>query len=810
MPSISIVEIAIQDLRYALRLLFKSPGFTTVAVLSLALGIGANTAVFSVVHAVLLRPLPYPEPDRLVSLDQKGFQGALSIPELDFWKEHSNSFASLAGHRGVADQNLIFGTGREWIKTTVVTTDFFRTLGVNPVLGREFKLEETRPGGPQAIILSDSLWRRDFGADPGVLGRAVTLDGASYIVVGVLPAGFWFPQAADAFVPLRPTGGLSDTGRNTQGIGRLKPGMSLLQTQAEMETVTESFRRAYPQNIPRAYRGPTVIPYQESLVGNVRLNLLLLFGAAGLLLLIACSNLASLLLARLAARQKEIAVRLALGSSRGRLLGQFAVENILLGVLGGFAGVIGAFWLLRGLVVLIPFELPASSPIRLDLPVLIFAVAIALGTGLLFSLAPFLSSVRLDVNTALKAAGRATGSGTVRQRTRSVLVVGEVALSVTLLVAAGLLIQSLYRLHQERLGFTPQGLITFETPFSSEQRNRGGIWNLERTLLERLRALPGVRSVAAINVLPLTGQNNVPTEREGHPEQSIGGMEIRSITPQYFEAMGIPVLRGRSFNASDTASALPVALVNETLARRWWPQGNPMGDRVIIGRFQGHDFPDIKDSPREIVGVVADTKTTELKARPRPTVYVPAAQVSEKMAGGAAWVVRADLSTGLAQEIRRAIAEIDPTQRVTSMRPMEKIVSSATADSRFDATLFGIFAGVALALTAIGVYGLLSFSVAQRRQEIGTRMALGASRSDILKLILIQGITLSAIGLALGLGGAFALARSLASLLYGVRPADPSIFAAVAILLLSVGLLASYLPSRRAAKVDPMIALRHE
>lgn len=517
MNSIGFIETLWQDLRYGVRVLRKSPGFAIVAVLSLALGIGANSAAFSVIHTVLLRSLPYPEPGRLVRLGQDITQGAVSIPEYEFWKEHASSFAPAAGYRGGGDRNLIFGTEQQWITTMTVTAGFFRTLGIAPVLGREFNSEETRARGPQAIVLSDSLWQRSFGADPKILGRSVTLDETSYSVVGVLPRGFWFPQSADAFVPSRPTGGLDDRGMNTQMIARLRPGINLRQAQAEMPAVTDSIRRAYPDRLSRQqYRGLTAIRYQDWLVGDVRLNLLLLFGAVGLLLLIACSNLASLLLARLAARQREIAMRLALGSSRGRLLRQFLIENMLLTMAGGLAGLLAARALLDVLVALIPFNLPASAPIRLDAPVLAFTLAVAFITGLAFSLAPIVTSSRLDLQEALKAGGRSSVDG--RQRTRSVLVVSEVALTVTLLVAAGQLIQSLYRMHQERLGFTPQGLIAFGTPFGSERRKSAAdLWRYESTLLQRFQAMPGVGGVAGVNVLPLAGFSNLPTQREGHP-----------------------------------------------------------------------------------------------------------------------------------------------------------------------------------------------------------------------------------------------------------------------------------------------------
>jgi putative ABC transport system permease protein len=807
MNSIGFVETLWRDLRYALRLLRKSPGFTLTAVASLALGIGANTAIFSVVHAVLLRALPYPQPSQIMHIAGKNRPDDVTIPEYQFFKDHASTFASAAGLRGVGEQTLTTGEKQESIGVMTVTAGFFRTLDVPLALGRDFNGAETQPNGPQAVILSDGLWRRSFNADPQVLGHMVRLGDGSYTVAGVSPRGFWFVEPADALVPLRPTGSLGDKGYNTEMIGRLKPGVSLRQAQAEMATLTEDYGRASADG---HYSGLTAIPYREWVVGDVQTKLLLLFGAAGLLLLIACSNQASLLLARLAARQKEIAVRLALGGGSGRLLRQFFTENMLLGVAGGAAGLLGAHWLLGGLVAAIPFKLPASAPIQLDLPVLAFTFAIALGTGLVFSLSPFFSSSRLDVHETLKASGRSTGSGGVRQRTRNLLVVSEVALSVTLLVAAALTIQSLYRMRHERLGFTPQGLITFRTPPTPERRrNAEALWNFEAALLERLRAVPGVRSVAAINVPPLTGQSNLPVQREGHAEQSIGGMEIRIITPGYFEAMGIPILSGRAFTGHDTGATAPVVLVNETVARAWWPQGNPLGDRVVPCRFRGKDLNGCKESPREVLGVVGDTKTVELTAPPRPTIYIPAAQALEYNSA-MNWVVRGNLSPAFAAELRRAIAEMDPHQRVDRVRTMDEILSSTTADSRFDAWLFGAFAALALALTAIGIYGLLSFTVARRTNEFGTRMALGASRGDVLFLVLKQGVMLTAVGLAVGLAGALVLGRSLSSLLFGIGATDPLSFAAVSVVLLGVGVLASYIPARRATKTDPMVALRYE
>jgi putative ABC transport system permease protein len=574
-----------------------------------------------------------------------------------------------------------------------------------------------------------------------------------------------------------------------------------------MATLSANMRRAYPDAMKGASRGLTVMSFRGWLVGDVQLNLLLVFGAVCVLLLISCANLASLLLARLTHRKQEIAMRLALGCSRGRLLQQFLLENMLLAAAGGLGGWLCARTLLVVLVALIPFRLTTVAPIRLDGLVLMFTVAVALATGLALSLVPILSTSRLALSDVLKAGGRSSGWAS-RQRMRTALVVSEVALSVTLLVTAGLLMQSLYRLRQERLGFNPQGLTTFTTPFGAEHRgNARDLWRYESTLLQRLQAIPGVRTVAAINVLPLTGFANLPTEQDGRPEHSNGAMEVRIITPAYFEALGIPLRLGRWFLASDTAASSSVILINETLARQWWVGGNPLGDRVVIGRFRGRDFG--HPTPREVVGVVADTKTTYLNQPPRPTVYIPAAQMSDAP-DHTAWVLRGSGSNDLAGNVRRAIAEIDSRQRVGDIQSMEAIVTSTTSNSRFDAWLFGLLAGLALVLVVVGVYGILSFSVARRTYEIGTRMALGASRAQVMRLVLDEGFRLIAIGLVAGLAGALIVTRFLTTLLFGVRPSDPSSFLAVSVLLLGVGVLASYFPARRATKVDPMVALRAE
>jgi putative ABC transport system permease protein len=792
-----LLENLCRDFVYALRLLRKRPGFTTVAVLSLAVGIGANTAMFSLVNSVLLRPLPYPEPDRLIRPVRD-----ITLPEYEALKQQSGIFTDVGGHQGPRERRFAYGEHDEWIGVLSITPGFFRTLKVPLWIGQEFS-----PMTPvRTVILSHNLWRRLMQARPDVVGEVIVLDGQPYTVAGVAASQLWLPDKADVFVPLLSTGSVGDLGANTQVIARLGPGVDRRQADSAAGAAAESFQRAYPEYATSKYRGLTLVSYQEWLVGDVRGKLLLLLGAVGLVLLIACFNLISLLLARLSARQREVAMRLALGSGRRRLFQQFLIENLLVCGMGGLAGVLGAYWLLDSFIAILPFNLPAATAIRLDLPVLAFAAGVTLGTGLLVSLVPALMFSRLNVQDTLKQTARGAG---VRTGLRSVMVVSEIAAATALLACAGLLFHSLYRLNQQPLGFTPEGLLTFWTPaepHTSATRQH----NLTATLLEQLSALPGVRHVAAVSVLPLVGKNNFPAQRTGHPEQSIGGMEIRIVTPDYLETMGTPLRRGRGFSGHDTEQAVPVVLVNETLAHQWWPYENPIGDRIEVGSFRGR--PLMPEATREVVGVVGDMKTLYLTEPARPTLFIPIAQ-ARWYSAGMNWVIRAiraDAAGGLGGAVQRKIKEIAPGQRIERLRTMEQIIASTTANASFNATLFGSFAAFAVLLTALGVYGLLAFSVARRTNEIGTRMALGASPGQVLRLVLGQGLQLVAFGLASGVLGALVLGHSLSKLLFGVSPADPLTFAAVAGVLSATGFLASYLPARRATRVNPLAALRCE
>jgi putative ABC transport system permease protein len=796
------VERLAQDCRYAARALRKSPGFTAMAVLSLALGIAVNTAMFSVINGVLLQTVPFPEPERLVRVVQQNTRREITVPEYQFVKEQGRAFASVAAYRGGGERRLEAPGVEVWVAALAVSTNFLETFGRPPVVGREFTVEETRVGGPQAVMISEGLWRSSFGADAGAVGTSINLNGDAFTVVGVLPAEFSLPQPVDVLVPLRPTGGLSDLGANSQVVARLASDVSFQRAQAEVGGMTEGLRHAQGGNVTRNYRGLSVLSYHDWLVGDVRTNLVLLFAATGIVLLISCANVAMLLLTRTAARAKEIGVRLALGAGR-RMLLQFLIENLVIAAVGAVLGVLAAYGLLRGLIDWAPFTLPGSAAVTVDTTVLAFAVAVSLATAVIFTLVPLSGTRRLNVAACLQSEGRSAGAGTVRTRTRNVLVVSEVALATVLLIASWLLIQSLYRLQQERLGFAPQALATFETPFAPERANNPAErLAFIRALLTQLEQIPGVERVAATNVLPLAGQSNLPAEHDGHPDHAIGGMEVRPVTAAFFGVMGIPIRHGRSFGETDASR--PVVIVNETVARRWWAATNPLGDRLTIGRIQGREF--FKDASREVVGVVADTKSASLQAPTRPTVYVPMTDAFGS--GSLAWVVKINGRVDVAAQVRAAVAAVDSAQRVRQVRTMNEIVARSSARSRFNARLFGVFAGVALLLAALGLYGVLSFLVAHRRQEIGTRMALGASKHDVLRAVLRQGLTLTLLGLGIGVGGALLVSRWLTSLLFGVTATDPISFAAVSFVLLVVSSAASYVPARRAAAIDPMAAMR--
>lgn len=795
------------EMRYAVRSVVKDRSFSIVAMLTLALGIGVNSAVFSVVYGVLLRPLPYPDPDRLVRLCDGVTLDDVTLPEFQFWRDNASSFESAAAHGNSSDQLLQTGARNEWAKVLPVTPGFFETLAVPLALGAGQAGSGASGIRSEGVILTHPVWTNLFAASPAVIGQQITAGSKTYTIAGVAPKGFWFPEPADIFVPLEWEKGAA-RGANTKAIARLKRGVSIDQASAEMPGLQASYGRQDSRQEDRK-RSLNVIAYQRWLAGDVRTSILLLFGAVSTLLLIACANLVSLLLARVTSRRKEFALRIALGGTWPLLFRQYLLENLILCLAGSLLGLLGAWWFLDAMLAMVPFDFPGSGRIALNATVGVFTLGLGVLLALVLSTS-LLPAASLRGPDALRLGGRTTGPGLARQRARGLLVAGETGFSLMLLVAAALLIQSLFWLTREQLGFSAEQVLTFRTPPPNGwYRDGAERQQFEAAMLERLKAIPGVRAAAAVNVLPLQEQNNFPAEPASRADLNIGGTEIRLVTPEYFDTLRISIKRGRAFTGEDRAGSQPVALINETLARRWWPNGTAVGERVAVGRFRGEDLGGIREPVREVVGVASDTKAVYLKEPPRPTIYLPAAQVAW-MNGGMYWVVRAGRPEKLGSQIRSAARSVDPAQQVERLRPMDDIVSSVSAGPRFYAWLFGCFGALALLLTGLGVYGLITYSVSQRTSEIGTRMALGATGHDIARLILKDGVSSAGAGLAIGLVGAVFAARSLASMLYGVRSTDMASFVGGCLLLLGAGVAASYFPARRAVRVDPATALRNE
>jgi predicted permease len=791
-------------------MLMKNPGFVLVAVLTLALGVGANTAVFSVVNAVLLRPLPFPDAERLLWVGQqfKSGQAGAGEPKFLFWREHSQSFEALAclSSYGGAHGNLAGGNEAEFTQGLRVSEDFFRTLGVFPAQGRAFTREEDTPGGERVAILSDGLWRRRFGADPAVVGRTVTLNDRPVTVVGIMPPQLRLGFGVDLLVPMqaRPNAHYDP---NATVVGRLKHGVTLEQAQAELKVIAEKYREAFPHHMQEG-ESIGAQPYQELFAGDLGQYLWVLLGAVSFLLLIACANVANLQLTRSASRRREIAVRMALGAGGGRIVRQLLTEGLLLAFVGGAAGLLLAVWGTELLIALSPEALlPSVAEVVVDWRVLAFTFAAALVTGLLFGLAPALQARKVDVNTALK---ENPGKGvTPRGWLRGSLVVAEVALSLVLLVGAGLLVRTFANLMSVEPGFDPSNVLTFQIALNGERydtTNEAAAFY--RDALERISRLPGVEAAAVTNKLPLDSQFNMPVIFPDQPDR-LQSVQMRMITPDYFRVMKIAVLRGRAFADADNPSAPPVAIVNEAFAKRFFDGQDAFSKQFSVGRGTN-------DPARQIVGVVGDIKQQGLDSPAPPMVYVPIQQMPDKLMAvvrtftSAHFAVRATAAQGLTETIKREIASLDATLGLSYIYWMEEITSRSIASQRFYMLLFGLFATLGMMIAAVGIYGVMSYTVQQRTSEIGLRIALGAQTLDVIRLILRQGLALTLLGAALGLAGAFGLTRLMNSFLFGVSATDPLTFAVIASLLVLVALAACYVPARRATKVDPMVALRYE
>jgi putative ABC transport system permease protein len=814
----------LQDLRYALRTIASSPGFAAVAVLALALGIGANCAIFSVVNAVLLRPLPYPEPDRLVQLTRKYPQGtgnSVSLTKFLFWRDNNQSFESVSASDFLGAGANLSGAGEpERVKSMMVSHEFFRVFRISPALGRGFTAAEDKPGSANVAVISHGLWKRRFNSDPNIIGRAATFNAEPYEIVGVLPADFYHQVEAEVLFPLRAVASPQDRAHAYMIVGRLKPGVTVEAAQREMETIGQRFFQTYPNLLDKGSKESVGARlYSEHMVRDVRPALLLLMGAVGLVLLIACTNVANLLLARATSRTKEIAIRASLGAGRWRLVRQLLTESVLLAGAGGVLGLVFAYFGMKALLAASPANLPRMATIEMDWRVLAFTLGVSILTGVLFGILPALQTSRLDLNEALKESGRGTSAGAGRGRVRGLLVVGEMALSVVLLIGAALLIQSFQKLRTVEPGFDPQNVLTLQMSLGKSYDTTAKIWNLNRALLERFSAVPGVVAAASVTNLPLEQGPDLPFDLASNPPKeansATGDAYYRAVTPRFFEVMSTPLKSGRVFRDSDVAGAQPVALVNDAFRRKYLKDKNPIGEQILIGKMMG---PAFADQQRVIVGVVGDVKESGLDEDAPVTIYIPDAQVPDninrlfnqvvpktfvvKTAGGS--------MGALGPQLRAAALKVEQTNPIANLRTMDQVVGSSIARQRFQMTLLALFAALALILSVVGIYGVMSFAVSQRTHEIGIRMALGASASQTLGMVLQQAAILSVSGIVIGVVGAFALSRYLKSMLFGVTATDVTTYALVAGVLMLSALAASFIPARRATRVDPLIALRYE
>ena len=813
-----------QDLRYGLRMLLKRPGFTLIAVVTLALGIGANTAIFSVVNAVVLRPLAFKEPDRLVMIweTMPGNDRRWVAPgNFVDWQKQNHSFEQIAGF---ANTNLnLTGTGEpEKLTGVAVSTNIFSTLGVEAALGRTFLPEDDTSAGGRVAVLSDGLWQRRFGADPNILGRAITLDDKSYTVVGVMPQGFRFPVQSEIWIP----GGKGSAVPPSLGaqfpdsdlaverdihiysvVGRLKPGVTLAQAQAEMTTIGGRLAEAYPNT--NSGLGVNLIPLHQQIVGGISSILFILLGAVAFVLLIACTNVANLLLAHATQRERELAIRLALGAGRFRLIRQMLTESLLLSLTGGALGLLVAMWGVDLFVGLSPGDIPRLNEVGTDIRLLGFTLLISLLTGLGFGLLPALQATRLDPQYALKEGGTKATEGLRRRGARNLLVISELALAQVLLIGAGLLIMSFLRLQAVEPGFNPENLLTARLSLSvSKYKEQNKKIVFYDQVLERLRAVPGVRSAALVMNLPLSGSNmNRGFQVEGRPEPKPDEnitVDYQVISPGYFSTMQVPLVRGRAFTDADNEGAPRVAIVNDVMARKYFPGEDAIGKRIAFGDAEK------EDSWRTIVGIAGDVRHESIDEPPFPGAYTPYRQDRESWSR-MGLVLRAEADAGLlASVLRKEVMAVDPDQPVSNIQTMEQLMAASITRPRFVMLLLGLLSLIALVLAAVGIYGLMSYSIVERTHEIGIRMALGAQEADVLRMVVGQGLKLIAVGLFIGVAGAFLLTRLMSSLLYGVSAVDPLTFGAVSLLLTLVALLACYVPARRATRVDPMVALRYE
>ena len=809
------MDTLFKDIRYGWRGLTKHPGFTGIVVITLALGIGASTSIFSVVNSVMLRRLPYPTADRIVAIQEvnaDGEQRQVTGPNFLDWRAQNTVFEHLAAIKKT-NVNLTLADQAERIDLAQTSANFFDVFGVRPQLGRLFVAGDEEAGHAPVVVLSDSLWRRRFGADPAVVGQQVNLDGANYTAIGVAPAGFQYPNKTEAWLPplkLAPEIGptIEPTQRRGMGylyaIALLKQGVSVPQAASEMETITARLRQQYPETNNRRFN--RVVSLQDHLVGKTETTLKLLFGAVLFVLLIACANVANLLLASAAARSKEMAIRAALGASRMRVMRQLLTESLMFAMTGGVLGLVLSSYGVKAITRLLPPDFPRLNEIGMDWRVFAFTLGASLLTGLLFGFAPALHLSRTDVQDAMKETARGSAGGTRHTRLRQALIVTEVALSVVLLAGAGLLFRSFLRLQAVEPGFNPQQVLTARlSPAGPQFQTDNDLIRFYDQVLERTRAIPGVQSAGMINVLPLTSGPTVAFQIEGRPKLSVDKLvptDFRNVSPDYFRTMNIPVLKGRAFTAQDDSNAPPRLMINQALAQRDFPNEDPVGKRVTFGTPSGETVW------FEIIGVTANVRSLELREEAPAELYFTSKQsLFENMA----IVVRSTVEPeSIAPALRQAVAEVDRTVPVSRVKTMEHIVSESVTQPRFNLFLLGMFSGLALLLSVAGIYGVTAYTVTQRTHELGVRIALGAQVGDVLRMIMGQGMAVIGAGIVIGLIAAFGLMRLMNSLLFGVSATDPFTFVGITVVLIAAGLVACYIPARRATKVDPLTALRYE
>jgi putative ABC transport system permease protein len=820
-----LIENFIHDTGYAFRILRRSPGFTATAILALALGIGANTAIFTVVNSVLLQPLAYPEPDRLVQLELSSPQGnanITSIPKYIVWKAQTQVFSDVAAYDvGGPGMNLTGNGLPEQLKGINVSASYFRVFGVPFAAGRPFSDEEDRPGGAKLAVLSNGLWHNRFGGDPSVVGKTLELGGESYQVAGVAAGSFSADPPADIYLPLQADPNSVDQAHYLRATARLKPGVTLEMAKAQMKLAAADYERKFPKTLgPQG--GFTAEPLRDTVVGDVRRALLVLLGAVSFVLLIACANVANLLLARATLRRREIAIRSSIGAGRGRIIRQLLTESVLLSLAGGALGLLIGYAGVRALLALNPGDIPRigqhGSLLMLDWRVLLFTLGISFLTGILFGLIPAFNASRTDLNATLKESGLRSGSGLRHNKARSLLVIAEMSMAVVLLVGAGLMIRTFGVLRTVDPGFDAHNVLTMEMSLTGARFEKAaGVNQLVRDAQRRIESLPGVTAFASTCCLPLEGGFGLPFEIEGRPPadpNNAPGAGWRTISPGYFDVFRIPLLHGRHFTDRDDAAAGRVVVINEGLAKQYWPNGDAVGQRILIGKGVG---PEFTEPAREIIGVVGDVRNQGLGSNPDPIMYIPVAQVTDGVTALNNKIIPLTLLArtkiqpfSLSEDIQREIRAASGGLPVAHIRSMEQVRGESTSRSDFNMTLLAIFAGIGLLLAAIGIYGLTSYSVEQRTQEIGIRMALGAGPADVRRMVVMQGMWLAFIGVFLGVAAALALTRLIANLLYGVKPWDPISIVSVAALLIAIALFATYIPARRASRVDPIVSLRYE